>query len=194
MTIPRSPSAQKALGFTVIELVLVLMLISIMASIIPSAFSIPPSRQVENNATAIATHLEMARTESLSNRRLVQIAFDVGAGTYTGYIDHDGDDAIGAVSAETAAFPELGQRSLSDLIVFGRGSAEAVPGDGTSDAVTLPGNALTLNDQGIPDPWGTMGTIYLVHSREPTAVAAISVSSAGSFKVWRWDEEASSWR
>ena len=194
MTIPRSPSAQKALGFTFIELVLVLMLISIMASIIPAAFSIPPSRQVENNATMIATQLEMARTESLSNRRLVQIAFNVGAGTYTGYVDHDGDDVIGAVSAETAAFPEFSERSLSDLVVFGRGSAAAVPGDDTSDAVTLPGTALTLNDQGIPDPWGTMGTIYLAHSREPTAVAAISVSSAGSFKVWRWDDDAASWR
>ena len=194
MTSSRSSSVRNALGFTLVELVLVLTLISIMASIIAPAFSIPPSRQVENDATMIATQLEMARTESLSNRRLVRIAFNVGGATYTGYVDHNEDDSIGAIAAEAAAFPEFGERSLSDLVIFGRGSASAVPGDATSGAVTLPGNALTMSDQGIPDPWGTMGTIYVAHSREPTAVAAISISSAGSFKVWRWDDDASSWR
>lgn len=194
MTSRRSAASAGALGFTIVELVLVLTLISIMASIIAPAFSIPPSRQVENDATMIATQLEMARTRSLSNRQLVRIVFSPGGDSYRGFVDQDGDDAIAGVQAEADAFPEFGSRTLSDLVTFGRGSASAVPGDPGSGAVTLPGNALTLNDQGIPDPWGTMGTIYVAHEREASAAAAVSVSSAGSFKVWRWNPETSSWR
>lgn len=187
-------SVRRVAGFTLVELVLVLTLISIMASIIAPVFSIPPSRQVENDATLIATQLEMARTEALSNRRMVRVLFSTGSDTYRGFVDHNADDSIAGIAAEAAAFPEFGTRTLSDLVSFGRGSASAVPGDAGLGAVTLPGTALDINDQGIPDPWGTMGTVYLEHDREATAVAAISISSSGSFKVWRWDAGASSWR
>ena len=88
----------------------------------------------------------------------------------------------------------FGSRSLDQFVIFGRGGASAVPGDPTAGAVTLPSNQLLLSDQGVPDPWGTMGTIYLTHSDDNTAVAAISVASSGSFKAWKWDDGASTWR
>ena len=179
-------------GFTLVELILVLTLVSIMASIIAPVFRITPSRQVENAAHLMATQLELARAHALSERRLVRVQIDVGGGTYTAYADDDGDDAISVAQSEIDAFAEFGVRSLPDLVSFGRGSASAIPGDAGSGAVTLPSNMVELNDQGFPDPWGTMGTIYITHQRDANAVSAISVASSGSFKAWRWDSGA--WR
>ena len=133
---------------------------------------ISPTRRVENMAYLIGAQLEMARTHSLGNRQLVRVDFDVVNASYTAYADHDDDDAITGVAAEIDAFPEFGARSLDDLVVFGRGSASAAPGDSGSGAVTMASERFSLDRQGVPTPWGTMGTIYLTHSRDDSAVAA----------------------
>ena len=187
------PTKAHSAGFTLIELILVLTLVSVMASIIAPVLRITPAREVQNAAALLATQLELARTEALAERRMVRVDFNVGGGTFVAYADHDGNDSISAVAAETAAFPAFGTRTLPDLLAFGRGSASALPGDPGVGAVTLPSNQLLLSDQGLPEPWGTMGTIYITHSRESSAVAAVFVSSAGSFKAWRWDSDAGAW-
>lgn len=181
-------------GFSLIELILVVVLISVMASIVTPLWRVSPARRVENMAHLLATQLELARNEALSEREMIRVDFDVAGGTYVAYVDHDGNGAIAASAAEIAAFPAFGSRELDRFVVFGRGSASAVPGDATSGAVTLPSNQLVLSDQGVPEPWGTMGTIYLTHSEDSRAVAAISVASSGSFKAWKWDAGASEWR
>lgn len=176
----------KRSGFTLIELLMVVTLILVLTSIVAPSFRMSPERRVQNQAFEIVAELELARTQALGTRRLVRVQFDVGGAGYTAFVDHDEDDAIGAVAAEVAAFPEFGVQSLEDLVVFGRGSADAFPGDPLAGAVTLPGNFLELDDQGIPTPWGTRGTIYLTHARDNDAVSAISVSSSGAFRAWRW--------
>lgn len=181
-------------GFTLIELILVVVLISIMTSIVAPMWRVSPARRVENMAHLLATEMELARNQALSERRIVRIDFDVAGGSYVAYADHDGDDSIGAVAAEIAAFPAFGSKTLDQFVIFGRGGASAVPGDAGLGAVTLASNQLLLSDQGVPDPWGTMGTIYLTHSDDNSAVAAISVASSGSFKAWKWDAGASTWR
>lgn len=181
-------------GFSLIEMVIVVTIVLIMGSIVSSTFRISPSRRVENMAHQLVAHLELARTESLNNRHMARVVFDSTGATYTAYVDHDDDDAITEVAAEALAFPAFGTRSLQDLVVFGRGSADRVPGDSGDGGITLAGNELDLSDQGLPEPWGTMGTIYLVHERENTAVSAISVASSGSFKAWRWWPDPGEWR
>lgn len=181
-------------GFTLIEIILVVALISIMTSIIAPMWRLSPAQRVENVAYALASELELARSEALADRRLIRIVFDVGADTYVAFEDHDEDGTIGGTADEVAAFPAFGRRTLDGQVTFGRGSASAVPGDGTSGAVTLPSNQLDLSDQGVPTPWGTMGTIYLTHATDNSAVAAISVASSGSFKAWRWYPGDGEWR
>ena len=60
--------------------------------------------------------------------------------------------------------------------------------------MTLTDNELNLTVQGVPEPWGTMGTVYLVHRDDKDAVAAISIASSGSFKAWRWWPHEVEWR
>ena len=191
---PTRTSPQDA-GFTLIELVVAVTLMLIMTSILAPNFRMSPTRRVENMAYLIGAHLEMARTHSLGNRRLVRVDFDVVNATYTAYADHDDDDAITAVADEIQAFPGFGVRSLDDLVIFGRGSASSsAPGDSGSGAVTMANDRFSLDRQGVPTPWGLMGTIYLTHSRDNSAVSAISIASSGSFKVWRWWPDPGEWR
>ncbi len=187
------PHADRA-GFSMIEMILVVVLVSIMTSIIAPMWRVSPARRVENMAHLMATQLELARNEALSERHVIRVDFDVAGNSYVAYADHDGDDTIGGVADEVAAFPAFGTRTLDRTVIFGRGAASAIPGDGGPGAVTLAGNQLLISDQGVPEPWGTMGTIYLTHQDDNTAVAAISVASSGSFKAWKWDEGASTWR
>ena len=186
--------ARKPGGFSLIELVVVLTLIFVLTAIIGPTFRMTPTRRVENTAHLIAAHLELARTEALGTRRMVRVDFDVAGATYTAYIDHDDDDAVTAIAAEALAFPEFGPRELDDLVIFGRGSAAAVPGDTVAGAVTFPSDRFTLDNQGIPAPWGSMGTIYLMHARDSSAVAAISVASSGAFTASRWWPDPGEWR
>ena len=67
---------------------------------------------------------------------------------------------------------------------FGRGDAGPLPGDVGSGAVTVPGGVVEFDSRGLTFPFGAKGGIYLVHERDPQAVAAVSVSGAASFRVW----------
>lgn len=177
-----------------IELLLVMTLILVMTSIVSPTFRMTPTREVENGANLVASHLEMARSDALGERRVVRIEFDTLGGAYTGYADHDGDDSIAVAVEEVAAFPAFGSRDLDGQVVFGRGSASAVPGDAGPEAVTLAMSRLTFDAQGVPTPWGASGTIYLTHPRDADAVSAISLYPSGAVKTWRWWPGPGEWR
>jgi type II secretory pathway pseudopilin PulG len=182
----RSPRG--ASGFTVIELVIVMSMMVILVGIVAPRMRVSPTRRVQGMAHQIAGHLELARTRALGQRQLTRVVFDENDRTYTAYVDHDRDGSLSnnGTSDEVEAFFEFGERELQMFVDFGRGNASTIPGDPSLDAVTLASNTLDLSTQGVPDPWGTTGTIYLVHEDDPDAVAAISIASSGSFRAWRW--------
>ena len=188
----RSPRG--AHGFTIVELVVVMAIMVIMVGIVAPNLLVSPSRRVEGMAHQMAAHLELARTNALGKRVMTQVVFDETARTYTAYVDHDRDGNIAQNSAEVLAFPEFGERELERFVDFGRGNASTVPGDDSPDAVTLTSATLDLSVQGVPEPWGTMGTVYLVHRDDKDAVMAISIASSGSFKAWRWSPGGNEWR
>ena len=173
-------------GFTVVELVIVMAILVIMVGIVAPRLPMSASRRVEGMAHQMAAHLEMARSNALGKRLMTQVVFDGTARTYTAYVDHDRDGTIVQGADEIIAFPEFGARELGMFVNFGQGNASPVPGDPSLDAVTLTNSTLDMSVQGVPEPWGTMGTVYLVHSDDADAVMAISISSSGAFKAWRW--------
>lgn len=195
MTSHIAPARQSSdAGFTMIELLLVMTIILVITSILSPTFRMTPTREVENAANLVATHLEMARSNALGERRVVVVELDESAGRYVAYADHDGDDSVAVVSEEVDAFPAFGRRDLEGQVVFGRGSAAAVPDDATAGAITLPMSRLEFDGRGVPTPWGTAGTIYLTHSRDVEAVSAVSVYPSGAVKTWRWWPTPGEWR
>ncbi len=182
----RSPRG--ASGFTVIELVIVMSMMVILVGIVAPRMRVSPTRRVQGMAHQIAGHLELARTRALGQRQLTRVVFDETNRKYTAYVDHDRNGSVSnnGSTDEVEAFFEFGERELEMFVDFGRGNASTMPGDPSLDAVTLASNTLDLSTQGVPEPWGTTGTIYLVHQDDPDAVAAISIASSGSFRAWRW--------
>ncbi len=188
----RSPRG--AHGFTVVELVMVMAVLVIMVGIVAPRLQVSPSRRVEGMAHQITAHLEMARSNALGKRLMTQIVFDESKRTYTAYVDHDRDGEIKQDDDEIIAFPEFGARELEMFVNFGQGNASPVTGDPSLDAVTLTNTTLDMSVQGVPEPWGTTGTVYLVHRDDHNAVAAISIAASGSFKAWRWSAGDGGWR
>ena len=181
-------------GFSLIELVVVLALIGLMTAIIAPALGVSPSRQVGARARQVVAYLELARTHALGKRQMTRVVFDERASKYTAYVDNNRDGKIGEIPAEVMAFPRFGEIELGPIVQFGRGNASPIPGDPLLLAVTLRDNRLNLSVEGVPEPWGTMGTVYLVHRDDKNAVAAVSVASSGSFKAWRWWPADGEWR
>ena len=184
-------------GFTLIELVIVMVIMIIVVSIVSPRLQVSPTRQVQGMARQMVAHLELARSHALGQRQMTRIVFDEASRNYTAYVDDDRDDVIDGDYTEVTAFPEFGVRDLERLIDYGRGNASKIPGDPGDRPVTLTEDAsgiseLNLSVQGVPEPWGTMGTVYLVHRDDSDIVAAISMASSGSFKAWRW--QGGEWR
>jgi len=173
-------------GFTVIELVIVMSMMVILVGIVAPRIRVSPTRRVQGMAHQMVGHLELARSRALGQRQLTRVVFDETDRTYTAYVDHDRNDNITEIAVEVEAFFEFGERELDRFVEFGRGNASTVPGDPSLDAITLASNELDLSVRGVPEPWGTTGTVYLVHQDDPDVVAAISIASSGSFKAWRW--------
>ena len=188
----RSPRGVR--GFTVIELVIVMSMMVILVGIVAPRLQVSPSRQVQGQASQMAAHLELARSRALGQRQLTRIVFDEDDRTYTAYVDDSRNGNINQNALEASAFSEFGERELERLVDFGRGNASPIPDDESLLAVTLESNILNLSVQGVPEPWGTTGTIYLVHRDDGNAVAAIRIASSGSFKAWRWSPEDGEWR
>ena len=181
-------------GFTVVELVIVMSILVIMVGIVAPRMQVSASRRVEGMAHQMAAHLELARTNALGKRLQTEIVFDESRRTYTAYVDDDRNGNITHIAAEAIAFPEFGERELEMFVDFGQGNASTIPGDPSLDAVTLTANTLGLSIQGVPEPWGTMGTEYLVSRDDKDAVSAISIPSSGAFKAWRWSPAEQEWR
>lgn len=165
---------------------MVLALLFAVAAIMAPSLRVSATRRVEGMADQIVSHLELARSHALGNRQITRVVFDESAETYAAYVDDDRDGSISETAAEALALQGFGVRDIEDFVEFGRGNASSVPGDPSLQPVTLTDNELNLSVQGVPEPWGTMGTVYLVHRDDVNAVAAISIGSSGSFKAWRW--------
>jgi len=172
-------------GFTLVEMLIVISVMSILMAIAIPFMRVSPTRQVRLAATQLSRDLEMVRTRSLSTRRVSRVSFDAGTPAYTGYADVDEDGLIKETTAEMQALRAFGRREFDPRITYGRGSAGAVPGDTAGGgAISFPMDYVEFSARGVTLPFGTRGAVYLVHNDDPEAVAAVSVTGSGSVKLW----------
>ena len=191
MTTPSRNAPDVERGFTLVELLMVVVIMAAMFAFTAPMLRISPQRRVQSAARQMASDLELTRTRAMATKAVARLAFDQGAGTYIGYLDHDADGTITQIAAETQALGGFGQRALNANVVFGRGNAGAAPGDTMPGAITFPGSRIEFDSRGVTQPFGTRGTIYLTHANDADAVTAVSISGSASFKVWIW--RGSSW-
>lgn len=179
-------------GFTMIELLLVVLVSGAMMAIVVPKFRISPEMEVQLAAMQLAQDIDLARTRALSTRSMVRVTFTPGAREYSGYLDDDGDGAIAGTNAERLALRGFQTRPLPVRVDYGRGTATGAPNDPGSGAVTFPANQINFDSRGLAMPMGTGGAIYLTHHDVTSAVAAVVVSPAGAVRLWTWHD--GSWK
>jgi len=173
-------------GFTLIELLMVVVVVGVMMSIAVPRLRITPETEVQLAAMQLAQDIDLARTRALSTRSASRVTFSSGAHQYTGYLDNDDNGSFGETIVERDALRGFATRTLRDGIVFGRGSAGAVPDDASGGAITFAAERVEFDARGLTMPMGTGGVVYVRHGTTPTAVTAVAVSPAGSVRLWTW--------
>jgi len=172
-------------GFTLIEMMVVLVMVAMMLSIVVPIMHSSPSQNVRAAAKQLGRDLEQARTRALASKSSLEIVFNTSGNSYTGYLDTDRNGLFNENTAEMQAAAGGFPVKLPGGISFNRGTASRVPGDTTSSsAVSFTNNRLTFATNGITTPFGTAGTIYLASTLNTGIVAAVTVSGAGSLRVW----------
>jgi prepilin-type N-terminal cleavage/methylation domain-containing protein len=188
-------------GFTLIEvLVVMLMLAVVVALALPRGIKASPELQVDLAARALTRDLEQLRMRAIAAKRHVRVSFDEGEDFYTAFMD--------LTPTRSVAFSETsdevhqsgllikGKRGgkpgvpLPKGVEFGLGSASSGPqGMAASDAIVLENDWVEFDARGMMSPPGSGGVIYLTHSDDPEAVAAVTISGASAFQAWRFRGE-----
>jgi prepilin-type N-terminal cleavage/methylation domain-containing protein len=145
-------------GFTLIEMVVVIAVLAILAAIATPRLAMTAGMRTRGAARQITLDLELARTKALASKRIARLVFDTAGGTYTGYLDTDGDTVFAYSDAEASALGGARQRHLPVGVLF-----EAA---------------------GLTRPLNSRGTIYLRDAKDPNTVAAVTATGAASFRVW----------
>ncbi len=172
-------------GMTMMELLIVIVMIGIMAAMVVPRLRASPRRMVQESARQLSRDIELVRSQALASKRTSRLAL-VGTTAWVGYRDVEGDGAISEIQAEVDSMRGFGQRTLDPQVILGRGSATALSGWPTGDPTSLTGSHLDFKGDGLTQPFGTQGVIYLHHRDDPTVVAAVTITGAGSVRVWNY--------
>ncbi|MGH7499414.1 MAG: GspH/FimT family pseudopilin [Gemmatimonadales bacterium] len=171
-------------GFTLIEMLVVVVMIGLMLRIVVPKFRVSTSTRSRQAADQLVRDLETARSRALATRSTVRIAFNVAARSYTGYLDDNRDGVLGQTAAETAALSVFRTRTLDTGIKIGRSSTPDLPNYTGAGATTLPSTRIDFDSRGLTTPLGTKGVLYIVSTTDTMAVTAVSISGAGSIQTW----------
>lgn len=182
-------------GFTLIELVVVMLLLAVVATIsIPRALKSTPRSQVDLAARALTRDLELLRMRAIAAKRSVQVRFDGSEGFYTAFIDQSPDrsEEIQETASEVSETGLITRGTkdgvpvvrLPSGVVFGVGAASSGPeGVAAGEAIMLEGGGVRFDARGLVRPYGAGGVIYLTHVDDPEAVAAVTISGASAFRA-----------
>lgn len=176
-------------GFTMIELVIVIVILGILTAVGVTRLRETPRQAAEGAARRVVQDIELARTRAYASRAAVRLVVDDTS--YRFFLDADRDSAFAESAAERDAYGTGAERRLDPRLRFTRGTLPAVPGDTLPEAL---GGArrFRFDRRGIPEPFGTTFTLYLGHEADARAATALTVTAAGNVRLWTFTGGA--WR
>jgi type II secretory pathway pseudopilin PulG len=167
-----------------IELLVIVTMIGIMSAAMIPKLRPSPSRLVRESARQLARDIELVRGRALATKRTSRFALLTDS-TWAGYRDIEGDGVVIEDAASADSIRAFGVRRMDSRVRLGRGAAPALPGWPAGDPTSFTGSRFEFNQGGLMQPFGTQGVIYVQHRSVPSAVAAVTVTGAGSVRVWR---------
>jgi prepilin-type N-terminal cleavage/methylation domain-containing protein len=185
-------------GFTLIEVVVVMLMLAVVGAIaLPRAVKASPELQVDLAARALTRDLEQLRMRAIAAKRHIRVRFDESEDFYTAFMDitpvRAGTFSETSDEVYESRLLVKGKRSgvpgvpLPTGVVFGLGSVSLGPqGTAVSDPIALDGDWIEFDAHGMTVPAGSSGVIFLTHSDDPTAIAAVTITGASAFRSWRY--------
>ncbi len=180
----------------------------LMAATVPYFLRPSPASEASRAAEAVAHTMRLARFRAIAMNREVYVHFEPAStqSFMTAYanLGNPGDVPSGT-PAEVAAvgLPAAEMRGswlgtpLEDGVAFDAGAASSGPTGGSIPGpIDMPLNPLVFDGRGriVGAPAGQrwVGTVYLAHQKNPSAVRAVTISPSGLVKVWYLN--GSSWK
>ncbi len=185
----RTHTRRERRGFTIIELLAVVMIVGIMMAVMLPKFRISEKTEVQLAGIQLAQDIDIARTRALSTREQVRVAFNGTTRKYGGYLDDNGDGTIAETAAEWQALRGFGIRELPIRVSFSRGSAGPIPDDATSGGIGLPNERIEFDSRGLTMPMGARGVVYLANDNDPYAVVAVQITPSGNVRFWTYHQD-----
>lgn len=176
-------------GFTMVELVVVIVIFAIVTAVGVTRFRETPRQAAEGGARRVVQDLELARSRAYGSRAAVRLVVDDTS--YRFFLDDNRDSTFAESTAESDAYGPGAVRRLDTKLRFGRGQLPAVPGDTVPLAVGTT-HRFRLDRRGLPEPFGTTFTLYVGHEADDRSATALTVTAAGNVRLWTFTGGA--WR
>jgi prepilin-type N-terminal cleavage/methylation domain-containing protein len=175
-------------GFTLMEVMMVISIISITFAAIPAFQSWMPILRTNATTRGLASDLRLARSEAVDRNHNIVVTFDLSANSYSLFSDADNDGPDISDLEKTVSLSSLGPG-----VLFASTSDYAVGGGAISSAVSL--SAPTDPPMIVFKSSGEAlhpGSIYLISARDMSPGSrdrnrAVQVLNTGNVKTWRWN-------
>ena len=171
-------------GFTIVELVIVLVVMGIMAAIVaPNLLGYLPESRLKNAARDLFSNMQLAKIGAIKNNADWAIVFNVGAGEYYVCSDDGGDGWTGTGNdtiEETVVLADYGSGVTYGSVTGFSG----IDGNPLDNGVTYS----TVTDVVRLQPRGTADTgyVYLTNSGG-TSYIGVGTTAAGVVRLRRWN-------
>ncbi len=187
-------SARGDQGFTVLELLITIIILSVLLGIaIPSFSSWLPKYRLRGAARDIYSNLQLAKMTAVKDRARCGVFFNVAGNSYQ-VISSGPNLTFGDIDDSTPRTVNLSEYGSG--VGYGHGSATqtatTTPDTSWDNNVTFPGDGVVFDSRGmILSPSGagsTGGYVYLQNNKNSTH--AIGVWSSGVIVMARWTGSA----